>query len=101
MTSISRIIRSNIRRLLLSAAVLICLPVAVFAQTGSPCPRPAAGSVVSPPPELFSENGVMNLQLNYHTTVDNAGRTLFCLNTPNGIQGPTLHVMPRDTLNST
>src|SRR5260370_41221864 len=101
MTSISRIIRSNIRRLLLSAAVLICLPVTVFAQTGSPCPRPAPGSVVAPPPELFSENGVLNLQLNYHTTVDSAGRTLFCLNTANRLQRPTLHVTPGDTLNVT
>jgi FtsP/CotA-like multicopper oxidase with cupredoxin domain len=89
-----------VRRFLL-AAVLLVLPVAAFSQTGSPCPRPAAGSVVSPPPELFSVNGVLNLQLNYLTTVDSAGRTLYCLNTPNGLQGPTLHVMPGDTLNVT
>jgi FtsP/CotA-like multicopper oxidase with cupredoxin domain len=96
----------DVRRLLLATAVLIILPIAAFAQTGGsptsgPCPRPAAGSVVSPPPELFSVNGVLNLQLNYLTTVDSAGRTLFCLNTPNGLQGPTLHVMPGDTLNVT
>jgi FtsP/CotA-like multicopper oxidase with cupredoxin domain len=92
---------ADVRRLLLVAAVLIFLPVAAFSQTGGPCPRPAAGSVVPPPPELFSVNGVLNLQLNYVTTVDGAGRTLFCLNTPNGLQGPTLHVMPGDTLNVT
>jgi FtsP/CotA-like multicopper oxidase with cupredoxin domain len=96
----------DIRRLLLATAVLIALPVAAFSQiggspTGGPCPRPAAGSVVSPPPELFSVNGVLNLQLNYLTTVDSAGRTLFCLSTPGGLQGPTLHVMPGDTLNVT
>jgi FtsP/CotA-like multicopper oxidase with cupredoxin domain len=96
-----------VRRLLVATAVLIMLPVAALAQsagssqTGSPCPRPAAGSVVSAPPELFSVNGVLNLQLNYVTTLDSAGRTLFCLNTPNGLQGPTLHVMPGDTLNVT
>jgi FtsP/CotA-like multicopper oxidase with cupredoxin domain len=64
-------------------------------------PAAGSGSVVSPPPELFSVNGVLNLQLNYLTTVDSARRTLFCLNTPNGLQGPTLHVMPGDTLNVT
>ena len=98
---------ADVRRLLLVAAVVLFLPAAAFSQTAGgsqtagPCPRPAAGSVVSPPPELFSVNGVLNLQLNYLTTVDSAGRTLFCLNTPNGLQGPTLHVMPGDTLNVT
>jgi FtsP/CotA-like multicopper oxidase with cupredoxin domain len=92
---------AHARRLLLAAAVLILLPVAAFCQPGNPCPRPAAASVVSPPPELFSVNGVLDLQLNYFTTVDAAGRTLFCLDTPNGLQGPTLHVMPGDTLNVT
>src|ERR1700732_1625342 len=91
---------AGVRRLLL-AAMLMVIPVAGFSQTSGPCPRPAAGSVVAPPPELFSVNGVLNLQLNYLTTVDSAGRTLFCLNTPNGLQGPTLHVMPGDTLNVT
>jgi FtsP/CotA-like multicopper oxidase with cupredoxin domain len=90
-----------VRRLLLATALLLLLPMAAFSQTSGPCPRPAAGSVVSPPPELFSVNGVLNLQLNYLTTVDSAGRTLFCLNTPNGLQGPTLHVLPGDTLNVT
>ena len=94
------------RRLLLAVAVLLLLPIAAYSQTTSslganPCPRPAAGSVVTPPPELFSVNGVLNLQLNYFTTVDSAGRTLFCLDTPNGFQGPTLHVLPGDTLNVT
>ena len=86
------------------AAVLLLFPLAVFAQTsasGSPCPRPAAGSVVTAPPELFSQNGVLSVTFNYFTTVDSAGRTLFCFSTPNGLEGPTLHVMPGDTLNVT
>ena len=86
------------------AAVLLLFPLAVFAQTSasnSPCPRPAAGSVVTAPPELFSQNGVLNVTFNYYTTVDSAGRTLFCFSTPNGFEGPTLHVMPGDTLNVT
>ena len=86
------------------AAVLLLFPLAVFAQTSassSPCPRPAAGSVVTAPPELFSQNGVLSVTFNYFTTVDSAGRTLFCFSTPNGLEGPTLHVMPGDTLNVT
>jgi FtsP/CotA-like multicopper oxidase with cupredoxin domain len=84
------------------AAVLLLLPLSVFAQTttaSSPCPRPAAGSVVTAPPELSSQNGVLNVTFNYFTTVDSDGRTLFCFTTPDGLQGPTLHVMPGDTLN--
>jgi FtsP/CotA-like multicopper oxidase with cupredoxin domain len=90
------------RRILWIAAVLLLLPLSVFAQTttaGSPCPRPAAGSIVTAPPELSSQNGVLNVTFNYFTTVDSDGRTLFCFTTPNGLQGPTLHVMPGDTLN--
>ena len=93
------------RRILWLAAVLFLLPLAAFAQsttaTTSPCPRPAAGSVVTPPPELFSQNGVLNVTFNYFTTVDSVGRTLYCFTTPNGFEGPTLHVMPGDTLNVT
>ena len=88
----------SIRRVLLSAAILFFLPTAVFANI---CPRPAPGSVVSAPPELYSSNGLLNVQLNYFTTVDAAGRTLFCFQTLNGLESPTLHVMPGDTLNFT
>jgi len=56
---------------------------------------------VSPPPELFSHNGVLNVVFNYFTSVDAQGRTLFCFTTADGSQGPTLHVMPGDTLNVT
>ena len=93
------------RRILWLAAILFLLPLAAFAQsttsTISPCPRPAAGSVVTPPPELSSQNGVLNVTFNYFTTVDSVGRTLYCFTTPNGFEGPTLHVMPGDTLNVT
>jgi FtsP/CotA-like multicopper oxidase with cupredoxin domain len=62
------------------------------------CPRPPAGSVAAPPPDLWSQNGVLNVAFNYYTTVDDTGRTLFCFITPNGLQSPTLHVHPGDRL---
>lgn len=65
------------------------------------CPRPAAGSAVQPPPDLYSENGTLNVGFNYLTTVDASGRTLFCFTTPDGLESPTLHVKPGDTLNVT
>jgi FtsP/CotA-like multicopper oxidase with cupredoxin domain len=91
----------DVRRVLAVLGLLLLLPVAGFAQSGPPCPRPPPGSVVTPPPELFSQNGTLNVTFNYFTSVDSAGRTLFCFLTPSGLQGPTLHVLPGDTLNIT
>jgi FtsP/CotA-like multicopper oxidase with cupredoxin domain len=42
---------------------------------------------------------VLNASFDYYTTVDNAGRTLFCFMTRDGLQSPTLHLWPGDTLN--
>jgi FtsP/CotA-like multicopper oxidase with cupredoxin domain len=88
-------------RLWLIVGLLAFSPLTVFANSTAPCPRPAPGSVVTPPPELFSRNGVLNVVFNYFTSVDAQGRTLFCFTTADGSQGPTLHVMPGDTLNVT
>ncbi len=90
----------SIRTLVPALLLLLALPAAALAS-GNPCPRPAAGSVVMPPPEVFSNSGVLNVQFNYFTTVDAAGRTLFCFQTLDGRESPTLHVQPGDTLNFT
>jgi FtsP/CotA-like multicopper oxidase with cupredoxin domain len=66
---------------------------------GVNCPRFAPGSVVLPPPDIFSQNGALNVQLNYFTRVDQDGRSLFCFQTPDGIEGPTLRLNPGDQLN--
>lgn len=65
------------------------------------CPRPVAGSVATQPADLYSRNGVLNVALNYDTALDDAGRTLFCFTTPEGLESPTFHVQPGDTLNIT
>lgn len=64
----------------------------------APCERPAAGSAIVPPADLYSENGVLDVALKYATSVDAAGRTLFCFLTSAGRQSPTLHVKPGDTI---
>jgi FtsP/CotA-like multicopper oxidase with cupredoxin domain len=71
------------------------------APVANPCQRFAPGSVVQQPPALFSENGVLNVSFSYQTTPDSAGRQLFCFMTPSGLENPTLHVNPGDTLNVT
>lgn len=67
----------------------------------NPCPRSQAGAVVTNPPALYSQNGVLNVSLSYQQTADSAGRALFCFMTPNGLEDPTLHLNPGDTLNIT
>ncbi len=62
------------------------------------CARPAPGSVVQPAPDLYSSNGVLSLELDYYTSVDANNLTLFCYVTPDGLESPTLHVNPGDTL---
>jgi FtsP/CotA-like multicopper oxidase with cupredoxin domain len=63
------------------------------------CARPAPGSLVQPAPDLYSANGVLNVELDYYTSVDANNLTLFCYVTPDGLESPTLHVNPGDTLN--
>jgi FtsP/CotA-like multicopper oxidase with cupredoxin domain len=74
-------------------------PLSASAHGDHFCPRPNAGTAVAPPPDLFSVDGVLNASFEYYTTVDNAGRTLFCFLTPDGLQSPALHIRPGDTLN--
>lgn len=87
----------QIIRGLIFLALMALLPAHAFAQS-SICPRPAAGSEVTPPPDLFSKHGTLNVKFNYYTTVDQYGRTLFCFQTPDGTESPTLHVKAGDTL---
>jgi FtsP/CotA-like multicopper oxidase with cupredoxin domain len=84
------------------AAILLIgaiAPSTASAQSNYSCPRPIAGSTVTPPPDLYSRGGVLNVYFDYYTTVDAAGRTLFCFVTPKGLESPTLHLHPGDTLN--
>jgi FtsP/CotA-like multicopper oxidase with cupredoxin domain len=97
-----------------TATILVSVPARPNAQTvtatssaapvppvANPCPRPNAGSVVHNPPALFSSGGVLNVAFSYQTRKDTDGTDLFCFMTPYGLQDPTLHVKPGDTLNIT
>jgi FtsP/CotA-like multicopper oxidase with cupredoxin domain len=83
--------------------MLLALCLGVFAPgaamaDGGVCPRPAAQSEVQPPPDIYSANGVIDIAMNYYTSMDDAGRTLFCFVTPDGLESPTLHVKPGETI---
>lgn len=62
------------------------------------CPRFQPGSRVQNPPNLFSSDGQLTVDLTYQSEVDNHGLTRFCFTTPHGKQSPTLHVKPGDEL---
>jgi FtsP/CotA-like multicopper oxidase with cupredoxin domain len=84
-------------RLWLTIAVLVT-PISLSAQARSACPRYSAGSTVTNPPALFSQNGGLTVNLSYNTAQDADGRTLYCFTTPEGTESPTLHVRPGDHL---
>jgi len=86
------------RGALLTLCLMLLAPAQALAD-GGVCSRPAPGSEVLPPSDLFSSGGVLNVSLNYFTSVDDVGRTLFCFVTPDGMESPTLHVKPGDTVN--
>ena len=72
------------------------------APVPNPCtPRFQAGSLIHNPPALFSSSGVLNVRFSYQQTTDSVGRLLHCFMTDTGLQEPTLHVNPGDTLNIT
>jgi FtsP/CotA-like multicopper oxidase with cupredoxin domain len=105
-------VKSRINRTILSGlAILASVSVSAFAQTSgprpvapvtNPCtPRFVAGSVIRNPRALYSFNGVLNVRFSYQQTTDSVGRLQYCFMTETGIQEPTLHVNPGDTLNIT
>ncbi len=105
----------KLTRIFAGASLLLISPWCTLAQTATspsssptpvapvsnPCTRFIAGSVIHQPPALFSQNGVLNVQFSYQTTTDSVGRQLYCFMTPGGLENPTLHVNPGDTLNIT
>ena len=64
-----------------------------------PCARPAAGSVIGQPKQVYSVNGVLNVHLDYYTDVDANGYSTFCFLLPDGSAAPTLHARPGDSFN--
>ena len=91
--------------IVIGVAILATCTVAL-AQTAVPpvnttCTRFSPGSTIHQPPALFSSNGVLSVQFSYQASTDSVGRQTFCFVTPSGLQNPTLHVNPGDTLNIT
>lgn len=83
-------------RLLLGALILAML--GTYASAQDTCPRFPAGSTVTQPEDLFSQNKVLIVNFTYQTFVDENGLTRFCYVNSDSQQSPTLHVNAGDTI---
>jgi FtsP/CotA-like multicopper oxidase with cupredoxin domain len=81
-----------------AAVIFVIAQFCGFAQGSGACPRFPAGSSITAPQDLFSQNGVLRVNFTYETDVDQNGDTLFCFMTESGSESPTLHVRPGDRL---
>src|SRR6202042_2524305 len=62
------------------------------------CARFATGSATTAPPELKSQNGVLEVTFKFLTTTDSQGLIRYCYVTDTGLEAPTLRVNPGDQL---
>lgn len=65
------------------------------------CARYKAGSTVSNPPVLESQNGALEVTIGFYAVTDSQGLVRYCYVTNNGIEAPTLVVDPSDNLTGT
>jgi FtsP/CotA-like multicopper oxidase with cupredoxin domain len=85
-------------------AKLAALPLSSLAASAAPdpadqvCPRYPAGSATTAPPELESQNGVLEVTFKFLTATDAQGLPRYCYITDTGLQAPTLRVNPGDHL---
>jgi FtsP/CotA-like multicopper oxidase with cupredoxin domain len=62
------------------------------------CARFAAGSTISDPPLLQSQNGVLEVTIGFYTVTDSQGLVRYCYVTNNSVEAPTLVVNQGDSL---
>lgn len=85
-------------RIIKLAAAALALGLIPGLAMADVCPRPAAGTEVLPPPDLYSSGGVLKATLDYEITQSSSGTPIFCFQTPHGLESPTLHVNPGDSI---
>lgn len=85
-----------------SLLILVCTPAAFASNSdvAQNCPRPAPGSTAQNPPELRSQNGVLEVTLHfkYEATLAGQGPPRYCYVADNGAESPTLRLHPGDQL---
>jgi FtsP/CotA-like multicopper oxidase with cupredoxin domain len=81
---------------------LASFPLAQTTHAGSPkhdpCSRPAPGAEVPHPRSLYSEHGVLQVDLSIHNHREPDGSVRYCYLLPDGSESPTLRLHPGDLL---
>ena len=88
-------------RVFLIPAILFALgSTAAFAQKAPTdiCARPAAGSMITEPESLRSQNGVLKVELSYRNSPEPDGHMRYCYVSKDGSVAPTLRLSPGDLL---
>lgn len=62
------------------------------------CGRFPQGSMITQPEDLYSKDGVLEVDFTYQSREDDFGKILYCFTNSDGAQSPTLHVNPGDVL---
>lgn len=87
---------TTMRTTILSGLTILALTQVGLTQ--DICERFPQGSFVTEPENLYSTNGVLEVNFTYQTREDDFGKILYCFINSDGAQSPTLHVNPGDTL---
>jgi FtsP/CotA-like multicopper oxidase with cupredoxin domain len=91
-----------VRRLLLTAFASLILAQWATGCARKPsdaiCARPSSGSVVPEPVDLYSHNGVLEVDLTINSDTQPDASTRYCYVDGQGNQSPTLRVKPGDLL---
>lgn len=86
-------------RILLFAVAWLSLAAGARAAGPSEvCPRPKAGSEISEPYDLHSQNGALKVALEFRRSGDSSGVQRFCYVDQYGHESPNLRVHPGDLL---
>lgn len=96
---LQKTINQKIFQFIFSLVICLYLPICAAATPAtSSCQRYPAGSTISNPVNLYSQNGTLTVNFSYQTAKDSQGRTTYCFVDSNGNENPTLQVQPGDTL---
>jgi FtsP/CotA-like multicopper oxidase with cupredoxin domain len=73
-------------------------PTTVQPKANEVCPAPAEGSAVPEPEDLRSQNGVLQVSLEFRAASTSRGKMRYCYISGNGGVAPNLRLHPGDTL---
>jgi FtsP/CotA-like multicopper oxidase with cupredoxin domain len=88
------------RFVLLAIAIIALWPAVVRAQSApdEDCPRPEAGTHVTEPEDLRSQNGVLKVEFTFHNFLDAKVHMRYCYLAAGRYQSPNLRLHPGDLL---